>query len=247
MDQQLESNRKSLKKLRPQEAEKICVICYESPDTFVSASINCCIHIFCYECINKWATTRENTCPLCKQKFNLIKYHDMSGKPLEKQIEDKRQNIDGGDYVEEDEVDQNSEDFCYICASDQNPYLLMICDLCEFKVCHSYCAGFGNQVPIEDWYCRYCVEAASSEVEPSNLEDSEASRAVYSFAVNQEELERRRRAEQTQQEEMKDPVSESEWQMEPMSSDKEEQKEPISSNNEESMEPMEGDPDTEQA
>jgi hypothetical protein len=35
------------------------------------ASINGCEHMFCFGCIEKWAD-RENTCPLCKQRFTKI-------------------------------------------------------------------------------------------------------------------------------------------------------------------------------
>jgi hypothetical protein len=36
----------------------------------------------------------------------------------------------------------------------------MICDGCDFKVCHSYCAGFGNEIPDGDWFCIFCLEEA---------------------------------------------------------------------------------------
>lgn len=29
-------------------------------------------HVFCFECIESWGTTRENTCPLCKARFKTI-------------------------------------------------------------------------------------------------------------------------------------------------------------------------------
>jgi predicted amidophosphoribosyltransferase len=35
------------------------------------ASINSCKHKFCFSCIEKWAD-RENTCPLCKERFTKI-------------------------------------------------------------------------------------------------------------------------------------------------------------------------------
>ena len=34
--------------------------------------IECCNHAFCFECIKRWSET-ENTCPMCKKRFNAIK------------------------------------------------------------------------------------------------------------------------------------------------------------------------------
>lgn len=49
--------------------EDECVICMETPT--VRGKINSCSHLFCFECIQKWANT-ENTCPLCKKRFTQI-------------------------------------------------------------------------------------------------------------------------------------------------------------------------------
>ena len=56
-------------------------------------------------------------------------------------------------------------DNCYVCGSDRDPHLMMICDLCDFMVAHTTCCGFGNDFP-EDWICRECenlVNGNSSE------------------------------------------------------------------------------------
>ena len=52
--------------MKSEEADKICVICYCNPEESILARIECCAHIFCYECIKDWATKGENSCPLCK-------------------------------------------------------------------------------------------------------------------------------------------------------------------------------------
>lgn len=56
-----------------------CAICMEeicsSGSTCVKqqARIDGCNHDqFCFPCIERWATTRENTCPLCKARFTTI-------------------------------------------------------------------------------------------------------------------------------------------------------------------------------
>jgi hypothetical protein len=33
---------------------------------------------------------------------------------------------------------------------------MIICDLCNYHVAHTYCVGFGNEIPEEDWICGYC-------------------------------------------------------------------------------------------
>ena len=40
-----------------------------------------------------------------------------------------------------------SEDFCYVCNSEQDSHLMIVCDSCEVKVAHCGCAGFAGQDP----------------------------------------------------------------------------------------------------
>lgn len=48
-----------------------CCICMCEPEKEEVSSTNGCQHLFCFECIGKWAD-RENTCPLCKSRFTSI-------------------------------------------------------------------------------------------------------------------------------------------------------------------------------
>jgi len=50
---------------------KRCCICLEEPKKSELSKLNSCKHIYCFKCIEKWAE-RENTCPLCKTRFNKI-------------------------------------------------------------------------------------------------------------------------------------------------------------------------------
>ena len=50
---------------------KICSICVSEPTATDLASINGCHHVFCFDCIEQWAY-KENSCPLCKARFNEI-------------------------------------------------------------------------------------------------------------------------------------------------------------------------------
>ena len=48
-----------------------CCICMCEPEPMEAATIDGCSHKFCFSCIDKWSD-RENTCPLCKERFTNI-------------------------------------------------------------------------------------------------------------------------------------------------------------------------------
>ena len=80
--------------------DNTCTICYN--DVCDKGAIDCCSHPFCDSCILKWAET-ENSCPLCRKKFNII---TTKNKIIE--VEDKRQQVSDEEYsfVDEDFVDE---------------------------------------------------------------------------------------------------------------------------------------------
>jgi len=51
--------------------DSMCSICLDEPSIYEVASIDGCSHKFCFICIEKWAD-KENTCPLCRKRFNVI-------------------------------------------------------------------------------------------------------------------------------------------------------------------------------
>jgi len=53
------------------EEAKKCCICLDVPNISEASSLNGCAHVFCFGCIEKWAE-RENSCPLCKNRFTKI-------------------------------------------------------------------------------------------------------------------------------------------------------------------------------
>jgi len=55
------------------DAAEPCSVCLEVPSRDQETKLNGkgCNHIFCWDCIEKWAA-RENTCPLCKIRFTKI-------------------------------------------------------------------------------------------------------------------------------------------------------------------------------
>jgi len=52
-------------------ATESCCICMCDVDSDDLAGISGCSHTFCFHCIEKWAE-RENSCPLCKNRFTKI-------------------------------------------------------------------------------------------------------------------------------------------------------------------------------
>jgi hypothetical protein len=60
------------------------------PEESEEATISGCDHVFCFDCIGKWAD-RENTCPLCKSRFTSInRVHKVKRKKGEKRIPNSR-------------------------------------------------------------------------------------------------------------------------------------------------------------
>jgi hypothetical protein len=47
----------------------------------------------------------------------------------------------------------------------------MICDLCDFHVAHTYCCGFGNNLPEDDWICGYCNGMISDDLDDLDEDD----------------------------------------------------------------------------
>jgi hypothetical protein len=53
-------------------ADFTCAICLDAPPCMSEvASIGGCTHLFCFDCIDRWAET-ENRCPCCKARFTTI-------------------------------------------------------------------------------------------------------------------------------------------------------------------------------
>ncbi len=53
-----------------------CAICFDQMKENKRAAIDCCDHLFCYQCISTWAVKYENKGPLCKSKLTKITYKD---------------------------------------------------------------------------------------------------------------------------------------------------------------------------
>lgn len=62
-----------------------CPICLDTVKKTELAKINSCTHIFCNECIVEWSS-RSNTCPVCRSRFNSIQRGRKKLKVEEKNI-----------------------------------------------------------------------------------------------------------------------------------------------------------------
>ena len=80
---------------KEKEEKDKCCICISDIPKKKKASLDCCNHVFCRGCIEKWAKT-ENSCPLCKRKFKTITSLKKGCKKKKEtvEVEDKRQRPD---------------------------------------------------------------------------------------------------------------------------------------------------------
>ena len=124
-----------------------CSICLE--DLTLPSQLNTCHHEFCKKCIDQWASV-SSQCPLCKENFSKIIYSDTT----EKKIRKKHFKPD------EEEIEQwfdNCDEKCYICNKSNNAHILLVCDRCSFRICHTYCVGL-DSIPDGDWICPECIQ-----------------------------------------------------------------------------------------
>ena len=141
-------------KVQPMQKCPICLDIIKEP-----SQLNTCHHEFCKECIDHW-TQLSSQCPLCKENFTKVIYYDMrSHNTTEKKIKKKHFKPD------EEEVEQwytNCDDKCLICGKCDNTQELLVCDKCDFRICHTYCVGL-DIIPEGDWICPECIKKAEKK------------------------------------------------------------------------------------
>lgn len=111
------------------------------------ASIDCCDHRYHRDCIHSWSAI-ENACPLCKKRFSVIHDGEDQAISVEKKDQAPSYHIELGNIIWVDCA-------CILCGSDDNEELLLLCDGCDCAT-HTYCAGLGETVPTDDYYCDSC-------------------------------------------------------------------------------------------
>jgi hypothetical protein len=58
----------------PDPANTNCSICLDR--VTIQGKMDSCAHLFCFDCVRQWAE-KENTCPLCKQRFHFLQKVDV--------------------------------------------------------------------------------------------------------------------------------------------------------------------------
>ena len=130
-----------------------CVICLTTVKD--NSSINCCKHQFCYECIKSWSNYC-NICPLCKLEFNSIL---IDNKKKIMNIYRKNYKLNDNDefYFEDHLIVADS---CMKCKKSDDESNLLICDKCNFNICHTSCANL-TQIPEGEWFCFECLDLSN--------------------------------------------------------------------------------------
>lgn len=148
---------------KKQEEEIDCMICLTA--AVEKTKLNRCSHFFCFECISKWVQV-TNCCPLCKvPSLSLHRngtketlrpdgsiHHSRTIQKI--RIKAKTQHFNPDDPQN---WAPDFADVCYECGDcGENDASLMVCDHCDYKVCHFKCAGF-SEVPKTNWFCKFCL------------------------------------------------------------------------------------------
>lgn len=125
-----------------------CPICLEKIKD--CSKLDVCLHQFCQECIDQWSNL-SNTCPVCKEEFKKITYLHKD-KTIEKKVKARK-------FTPEEEEEEswleNCSESCMVCGKSDNQHLLLVCDKCNYNICHVDCAGL-ELIPDGEWVCSDC-------------------------------------------------------------------------------------------
>ena len=160
----------------------------DEANTGLIAHLLPCGHNLHDECLRPWVE-RANSCPICRQSFNLVELTDhVGGKRISaSQNDDFNGNMKGSivssyavnDRTQIAEVDpsmiideyyEEPEDRpCPICRDDDHEEVLLACDGCDAYY-HTYCVGL-DHVPAGHWFCDTCeTQRAIESVCPTSTE-----------------------------------------------------------------------------
>ncbi|PGH23749.1 hypothetical protein AJ80_02179 [Polytolypa hystricis UAMH7299] len=126
-----------------------------------------CGHDLHNECLKPWVE-RANSCPICRQKFNIVELLEKVGGPAVSSydVDDRVQVAELDLSMIIDEVDDDSDSQpCPVCGDDGNEDLLLLCDGCD-AVSHTFCVGL-DAVPSGPWFCDQCEVQRPITLEPS--------------------------------------------------------------------------------
>eukprot|EP00928_Gymnodinium_smaydae_P096574 TRINITY_DN8560_c0_g2_i1.p1 TRINITY_DN8560_c0_g2~~TRINITY_DN8560_c0_g2_i1.p1 ORF type:complete len:897 (-),score=114.15 TRINITY_DN8560_c0_g2_i1:13-2703(-) len=124
------------------------------PEEEVAATLESCApeHVFHAGCIFTWMQM-ENSCPLCKQRFERVGLYSADGVLLRtaRASTQEQEDMAASDSDPEEVV-------CEVCHRADDDAALLLCDgrdgHCNVA-CHYYCGGLPG-VPDGDWFCSSC-------------------------------------------------------------------------------------------
>ncbi|KAI9824495.1 MAG: hypothetical protein M1819_000850 [Sarea resinae] len=145
-----------------------------------------CGHNMHNECLKPWVE-RANSCPICRQNFNLVELSSKVGDRTQVAEIDPSMIIDDDDFEEPDSVP------CQMCGEDDNEDVLLLCDGCE-SACHTYCADL-DSVPVGHWYCPSCQSQRALDPYPR---PERARRQIHHSSDRRTRGQQRRLRSQTQ-------------------------------------------------
>jgi hypothetical protein len=126
--------------------KNVCSICLDGMKN--RTTLNHCKHEFCKDCIENWSKM-TNLCPLCKVEFSRITFFAGHHKKVKK-IEKRSLHLD-----EEEAEELDCMEACIVCGRDDDEPLLLVCDECNYYVCHTYCDNLKG-IPEGEWKCPDC-------------------------------------------------------------------------------------------
>lgn len=88
------------------EEQNMCCICQDKTGAEELARIYCCVHTFCFTCIESWAE-QTNTCPLCQTRFHKI-VRDLPRKDSKNLLQVNHKDIIDNDSDRESETEEES-------------------------------------------------------------------------------------------------------------------------------------------
>ncbi|KAK0753237.1 hypothetical protein B0T18DRAFT_9747 [Schizothecium vesticola] len=128
------------------------------------AKIDVCGHVLHNNCLREWSE-KANSCPICRQTFNLVHVYDKVGGKLlsSREVEDKKQvaEFDLQIWLDENPDEEEIQIPCPICNLADQEDVLLLCDACDTPY-HTHCIGL-DSVPRGSWYCMECVTVLGTE------------------------------------------------------------------------------------